>query len=66
MDIKKLGIFLSGFMLSFMIMPILYELGVPSYAMILTALFGENNIWALVFTFVIVIVLLFRMRKQQT
>ena len=66
MDKKK-----KSFLLTFVIgiasiifgLPLLYALGVPTFDVVLTALFGEGNIWALVFSVMLIILIAFSVNK---
>lgn len=62
---KKIFIFLTGFVLMILIMPLLSKLGVPSYNQFLTTVFGEQNIWAIVFTIILLTLLLVRIKKSK-
>lgn len=62
---KKIGIFVLGFMLTILIMPLLSKVGIPSYDLFLTAVFGERNVWALVFTGILLVLFLVGMRKWE-
>lgn len=44
-------------------LPLLYSLGVPSGDVVLTALFGEGNIWALVFSAMLILLVTFGVGK---
>ena len=58
MDRKKRN-FILTFVISFVSgifgLPLLYALGVPSGDVVLTALFGEGNIWALLFSVMLIL-----------
>lgn len=53
-----------GFVATLLVLPFLYALGLPSFEVVLTGLFGEGNSWALVFTIVLVALLLFGIRQS--
>lgn len=53
-----------GVAATLIVLPLLYALGVPSFEVVLTALFGEGNIWALVFTVLLILLILFSIRKS--
>ncbi len=57
-------LFGSGFVATLLALPLLYALGIPSFEVVLTGLFGEGNSWALVFTIVLVALLLYGIRKS--
>lgn len=57
-------LFGSGFVATLLALPFLYALGIPSFEVVLTGLFGEGNSWALVFTIVLVALLLYGIRKS--
>ncbi|PYF06249.1 hypothetical protein BJ095_11180 [Ureibacillus chungkukjangi] len=40
-------------------LPLLYALGVPSGDVVLTALFGEGNIWTLIFSAMLILLITF-------
>jgi hypothetical protein len=44
-------------------LPLLYTLGVPSGDVVLTALFGKGNIWALVFSVMLILLVTFGVGK---
>ena len=43
--------------------PILTAIGVPSFDVVLTALFGEGNPWALVFSITLIFLIIFGLSK---
>lgn len=66
MDKKKKNLILTFFMgviSGFFILPLLSALGVPSFDMVLTSLFGEGNIWAIIFTLLLILLTIFGVGK---
>ncbi|MBU9673337.1 hypothetical protein KQ939_00455 [Planococcus sp. CP5-4] len=57
-------LFGSGVASTLLVLPLLYALGLPSFEVVLISLFGEGNIWALVFTVVLILLILFSLRKS--
>lgn len=64
MNKKKFAIFVMGFLTAVLALPLLSSLGVPSFDVVLTALFGEGNIWALVFSLTLILLATFSLRKD--
>ena len=59
---KKRGlllIFIGGFFSGVLGAPILTAIGVPSFDVVLTILFGEGNSWALVFSITLIVLIIF-------
>ena len=56
-------IFIGGFFSAVLGSPILTAIGVPSFDVVLTALFGEGNPWALVFSITLIILIIFGLSK---
>lgn len=56
--------FVSGVAATLIVLPLLYALGVPSFEVILTGLFGEGNPWALAFAALLILLVLFSLRKS--
>ena len=52
-----------GVAATLIVLPLLYALGGPSFTVVLTAMFGEGNPWALVFTALIILLILFGIGK---
>lgn len=44
-------------------LPLLYGLGVPSFSVVLVALFGEGSIWALFFSLLLILSIAFGVGK---
>lgn len=66
MDRKKKNlilIFVIGFASGLLGLPLLSTLGVPSFDVVLTALFGEGSIWALVFSIMLIFLVTFSVCK---
>ncbi len=60
---KVFVIFVMGFLTTALALPLLSSLGVPSFDVVLTALFGEGNIWALVFSLTLILLATFGVGK---
>ena len=59
---KKRGlllIFIGGFFSAVFGSPILTAIGVPSFDVVLTALFGEENPWAVIFSITLIVLIIF-------
>ena len=64
---KKRGlilIFIGGFFSAVFGSPILTAIGVPSFDVVLTTLFGEENPWALVFSITLIVLIIFGLSKM--
>lgn len=57
-------LFGSGVAATLLVLPLLYALGLPSFEVVLISLFGEGNSWALVFTVLLILLILFSVRKS--
>ena len=51
----SLGIFVLAVLATSFGLPFLYAIGVPSFDVILTALFGEGSIWAVIISLLLII-----------
>ncbi|MDZ5710699.1 hypothetical protein [Jeotgalibacillus haloalkalitolerans] len=60
---KNILYFTGGILTATLILPLLAAIGVPSFDVALTAIFGEGNPIALLFSAVLIAVLLFFMYK---
>ncbi|WP_147802728.1 hypothetical protein [Alkalicoccus halolimnae] len=61
---KKLLLFLGAVAAgTFFIFPLLSILGVPGFEVVLTTLFGENSIFALIFSLLLVLIVIFLLVK---
>lgn len=60
---RKLLLFIMGFLTTILLLPLLYAVGMPSFADVLTALFGEGSIWAMVFSLLLLLILAFGVGK---
>lgn len=49
--------FVSGFLATAFILPLLSALGVPSFNGVLVALFGEGSIWVLILSLLLILLL---------
>lgn len=56
-------LFALGIFVALIALPLLSAIGVPSFDVILTAIFGEGNPWAAVFSILLIAVVLFVMNK---
>ncbi|GAA0379526.1 hypothetical protein [Bacillus horti] len=56
--------FLSGIMISALILPLISALGMPSYNVLLVSLFGEGSILALGFTLLLITFILVGVSKK--
>lgn len=53
-------VFISGLFSGIFVLPLFLEaLGIPGFEVVLTALFGEGNPWAIVFSVLLIILVLF-------
>ena len=57
-------IFIGGVFSAVLGSPILTEISVPSFDVVLTALFGEGNPWALVFSITLIFLIIFGLSKM--
>ena len=57
-------IFIGGVFSAVLGSPILTAIGVPSFDVVLTALFGEGNPWALVFSITLIFLIIFGLSKM--
>ena len=55
--------FVIGITATILGVPLLYAMGVPTFDVVLTALFGEGSIWALVFSVMIILLVIFGANK---
>jgi len=62
---KKIFIltFVMGIISTAFALPLLSALGVPSFDVVLTSLFGEGNSWALVFSLMLILLVTFGVGK---
>jgi membrane protein DedA with SNARE-associated domain len=61
---KKLLMFLGAVVVGmFFISPLLSILGVPGFEVVLTSLFGEDSIFALIFSLLLVLIVIFLLVK---
>lgn len=52
--------FVSGLLSGILVVPLLLgALGIPGFEVVLTALFGEGNPWAIVFSVLLIVIVLF-------
>lgn len=56
-------LFALGVFVTLIALPLLSAMGIPSFDVILTAIFGEGNPWAIVFSVLLIAVVLFGMNK---
>lgn len=63
MNKKSSVVFLMGVFTTMLALPILYAFGLPSFDVILTTVFGEGNIWAVVFSLFIILFVTFGLSK---
>ena len=56
---RFLLIFIGGFFSGVLGSPILTAIGVPSFDVVLTTLFGEGNPWAVVFSITLIVLIIF-------
>lgn len=56
-------LFALGIFVALIALPLLSAIGVPSFDVILKAVFGEGNPWAIVFSILLIAVVLFGMNK---
>lgn len=61
---KKFFNFFMGFAVAILVLPLLYALGIPSFDVVLTAMFGEGNPWAFVFSLLLIGLVIFSMIKM--
>ena len=57
-------IFIGGVFSAVLGSPILTTIGVPSFDVVLTTLFGEGNPWALVFSITLIFLIIFGLSKM--
>lgn len=61
---KKLTLtFIIGFITIIFVLPVLYALGVPRGEVVLTALFGEGSMWAVIFSLLCIGLVIFGISK---
>ncbi|PKR84549.1 hypothetical protein [Heyndrickxia camelliae] len=60
---KKFLLFVMCLFTPILILPLLYTMGVPSFADVLTALFGEGSILATVFSLLLLLLIVFGVGK---
>ena len=66
MDGKKRNVILNfviGITATVLGVPLLYAMGVPTFDVVLTALFGEGSIWALVFSVMLIMLVILGANK---
>lgn len=56
-------IFITSFFSVILGLPLLLTMGVPSFDVVLTSLFGEGNPWALVFSITLILLIVFGLIK---
>lgn len=61
---QLLLIFVMGVVASAVILPLTSALGVPSFNVLLVALFGEGSIWAIAFSLLLIILTLVGVNKM--
>ncbi|WNF38343.1 hypothetical protein RJD24_07940 [Bacillaceae bacterium IKA-2] len=55
--------FLMGVSITLLVLPLLNALGVPTFDIVLVALFGEENIWGIIFSLFLVLIIVFWLVK---
>jgi len=60
---RKLLLFTLSFLIPILVLPLLYAMGMPSFADVLTSLFGEGSIWATVFSLLLLLFIAFGVGK---
>lgn len=63
MNKKIFVIFVMGVLTTALALPLLSSLAIPSFDVVLTALFGEGNMWALVFSLMLILLAIFGVGK---
>ncbi|WP_339212245.1 hypothetical protein [Solibacillus sp. FSL W8-0372] len=66
MDSKKRNLILNfviGITATVLGVPLLYAMGVPTFDVVLTTLFGEGSIWALVFSVMLILLIILGANK---
>lgn len=61
---QLLLIFVMGIVASTVILPLTSALGVPSFNVLLVALFGEGSIWAIAFSLLLILLILVGVNKM--
>lgn len=64
---KKKGVFFTftmGMVAAFLTWPLLSALGIPSFGVVLIAIFGEGNPWAIVFSILLMVIVVFSVFKE--
>ena len=55
--------FLSGIVVAILVSPFLSKLGVPTFDVVLVAMFGSGSIWAIVFSLLLITSIVLVLRK---
>lgn len=63
MDKKSWKYVILGLLIGLFVLPLLSYFGVPTYVDFLTAVFGENNLWGIVFSLGILILYIIWKRR---
>lgn len=62
---SKILLFLSGVLIVLFVLPLLQYMGVPSYAVILESIFGDQKVFGLLFTALLLSVIVFGLYKYE-
>lgn len=55
---RNIKLFVTGIITAAIIIPLLTALGVPNFDTLLVSLFGEGNIWAIVFSLLLIMTMI--------